>query len=340
MRRSLPSLSALRAFDAAGRLLSFSRAAQELHVTQSAVSRQIRALEETLKADLFVRLTRKVELTEAGESYLRSLQGAFDDIERATDRFQSQRESRVLRIGILPSVASSWLMPRLAGFTQQYPEIETRIITSIEPVDFNAGEVDVAVRVGALPGKRYGPAHPRIDLQMVKDWRGVRADMLFEDVLVPVCASRLAQGLRQARPRDLQGMPLVHTTSRRNAWPDWFRAHGLTEARTRDDAHYGHFFMSLEAARQGRGLAIVPSVLMEGNRYSDLVRLFPPDKPSAGEYYLLARDSDYERREIALFRAWLQAQVSEAAAGNAEDTGMAVPMHAQAAAQAAAWTAM
>jgi LysR family glycine cleavage system transcriptional activator len=321
MRRFLPSLSALRVFDAAGRLLSFSKAAVELNVTQSAVSRQIRNLEEGLGGELFVRLTRKVELTEFGVAYLRSIRAAFDDIERATQHFRSQGPNRILRVGVLPSVAHFWLMPRLAGFSQQHPDIEIRLISSVEPVDFTAGDVDVAIRVGPLPGRHYGARQPRIDLQMVRNWRDVRADMLFPDVLVPVCSRRFQQQESIDTYTDLERAALIHTNSRRHAWPDWFEAHGLAARPYDATTNYGHFFMAMEAACDDMGVAIVPHVLVE-NGSSRLVRLWPADKPSAGEYYLLSSERDYERREIALFREWLINQAGSASVSLAAPHGV------------------
>lgn len=308
MRRSLPSLTALRVFDVAGRLLSFSRAALELNVTQSAVSRQIRTLEQALGVELFLRMTRKIDLTEAGRSYLCEIQGALDDIERATHRIIAQRKRSVLTIDVLPSVASFWLMPRLADFTRQHPDIQTRIITSIAPVDFASGTRDVAIRVGSLPGRRYPGHRPRIDLEMVTDWRGVLADYLFPDILVPVCSPALMRGHRIAQPEELLEFPLIHTTSRAHAWPDWFRAHGVNDLAAARSIGYGHFFMSLEAAREGQGIAIVPDVLIGSGAREALVTLFEPDTPSAGDYYLLSTSRNHEEREVALFREWLQRQ--------------------------------
>lgn len=310
MRRSLPSLSALRVFDTAGRLLSFSRAAHELNVTQSAVSRQIRVLEQWLGVELFVRTTRRVELTEAGRSYLADVRSALDDVEQATQRIVAQCRRSVLTIDVLPSVASFWLMPRLADFTRQHPDVQTRIITSILPVDFASGGPDVAIRVGPLPGRRYAARQPRIELQMVSDWQGVLADYLFEDALVPVCAPDLLRGRVVERPADLLDLPLIHTTSRPNAWPDWFRAHGVEPPPAPRSTDYGHFFMSLEAARESQGVAIVPSVLLESGAHKALIALFEPDTPSAGDYYVLCTSRNHEERRVTLFRNWLQTQAN------------------------------
>jgi len=312
MRRILPPLNALRAFEAAGRLLSFSSAARELRVTQGAISRQIKGLEQHLGLKLFVRLTRRIELTEAGRDYLRETQAALDRLEAATRKAQPRGSHRTLIISVLPTLASAWLMPRLAAFTMAHPNVETRIVTSIEPVDLAAGEADVAVRVGPLPGKRYKRWQPGIDLEMVVNWRGVHAEYLFPDVLTPVCSPSLVSADRPLRePRDLHGYPLVHTASRLHAWADWFRAQGLEPPAERNALEYGHFFMSIQAAHRGLGVAITPRVLLSGPDTRELVRPFDVTIPSAGEYYLLTLDKRRDEDEIDLFCSWLKGHAAQ-----------------------------
>jgi len=311
MRRNLPPLNALRAFEAAGRLLSFSSAARELRVTQGAISRQVKGLEGYLGVKLFVRLTRRIELTEAGRDYLREAQAALDRLESATRKAQPRGAHRTLTISVLPTLASAWLMPRLAAFTIAHPNVETRIVTSIEPVDLASGEVDVAVRVGPLPGRRYKPWQPAIDLEMVIAWRGVHAEYLFPDVLTPICAPSLLSGDRPLRePRDLHGYPLVHTASRAHAWRDWFRAQGLELPVERNALEYGHFFMSIQAAQRGLGVAIAPRILLSGSHASGLLRPFDVTILSAGEYYLLTLDKRRDEDEIDLFCSWLKEQAA------------------------------
>lgn len=310
MRRLIPSLSALQAFDAAGRLCSFTHAADELFVTQGAISRQIRTLEDELGVKLFTRLARRVELTELGRIYLREVQFVLDHIERATVKLRAQRKHTLLTISALPSVASFWIMRRLANFSQRYPNVETRMITSIRPVDLHSSEADVAIRVGPLPGKHYDSRQPRIDLEMVTNWRGVRATQLFPDILVPVYSTKLLKGAEPiTRPEQLLDYPLVHTSSRRQAWPDWLRAYGLSQPDEDEPIEYGHFFMSLEAAREGQGVTIVPNILLMDVDRSELVSPFEPGLASAGEYYLLVLDDRADEEHIAAFREWLTEQV-------------------------------
>jgi LysR family transcriptional regulator, glycine cleavage system transcriptional activator len=311
VRRRLPPLVALRAFEAAGRLESFTAAAGELNVTQGAVSRHVRTLEEFLGKKLFVRNPRQVELTEPGRDYLAAVQGGLDQIESATTRLFFRSARAVLTVSILPTLASLWLMPRLASFTQAYRDIEVRLITSIEPADLRA--TDAAIRVGRLPGKRYAREQPRIDLVMVSDWSGVEADLLFPDVLTPIVSRRmLEQGPRLRSPGDLAKHRLIHVTTRRHAWPDWLRAQGHAGVTGSDSLDFGHFFMAMQAARESRGVAIVPEVLLRNYEgIDDLAMPLPAATPSAGEYYLLTLEDRADVRAVRLFRNWLLAQAAE-----------------------------
>lgn len=310
MSRALPSLTALRVFEVAGRLGSFSKAANEMNITQGAVSRQIRALEDELGLRLFVRLTRQVQLTAAGEKYLAEVQTAFRTIEQATFRTRNLREREVLTISVLPSVGSFWLMPRLARFSQRHPDIEARIVSSIEPVNLHGREADVAIRVGALPGRRYDPLMARVDLTMVVDWRGILAEELAPDVLVPVVSPALLgdKGARLDAAAILQ-LPLIHTTSRANAWPDWVRAMELAPPTHGRKLEYGHFFMSLEAAREGEGVALVPDLLLRGSVLNDLMTADDCRVRSAAEYYVLSLNARSSDPAIEAFRVWAKEEM-------------------------------
>jgi len=315
MRRHIPSMSALLAFEAAGRLCSFTLAADELAVSQGAVSRQIRVLEGELGVKLFSRMTRKVELTNAGRQYFCEVQYVLEHVERATAQFRAQRKHTLLTINSLPSVASFRIMHRLANFCQRYPGVETRIVSSIRPVDLHSGEADVAIRVGALPGAQYDVQQPRIDLEMVANWRGVRATWLYPDILIPVYSSKLVHDPASIeRPADLLKYPLIHTSSRRHAWSDWLRSNDLEPPREPEPIEYGHFFISLEAAREGQGVAIVPNFLLTDVSRTDLISPFEQGLASAGEYYLLSLEDRADEDHIVAFREWLTEQVRPKAA--------------------------
>ncbi|WP_210494122.1 LysR substrate-binding domain-containing protein [Microvirga antarctica] len=313
VRRKLPPLGALRAFECAARHLSFTRAGQELLVTQGAISRQVRVLEEFLGARVFVRLTRKIALTEEGARYFERIGRALDDVEVATQDLRGDSRRHVMRISVLPTISSFWLMPRLAAFSQDQLNADVRIINSIEPVDFQAKATDLAIRVGRVPGEEYDASHPRIEMDMVTDWRGVQSDLLFPDILVPVCSPALLQEIGPLNSiDDLSRHRLIHVTTRRHAWHDWLSAHGSAIDPDQNALHFGHFFMAMEAARSGKGIAIVPTVLVRHyEAVRDVVFPFRPDIRSAGNYHLLFHESRAADPHVNLFRQWLVREASK-----------------------------
>jgi LysR family glycine cleavage system transcriptional activator len=315
MPQRLPPLLALRAFEAAGRHLSFTVAASELCLTQGAISRQVRHLEDFLQQKLFLRLTRRVELTDVGREYLEAVQQALGVVEVAT-RKCLRHEHRVLTIDVLPTLGALWLMPRLARFSNAYPNIEVRFITSIEPANLQNKDVDMAIRVGRLPGKRYASASPRVDLQLALSWQGVEVYPLFDDVLVPVMSRELAQqGSPISGPRDLLQYRLINNATRKSAWKDWLAAQNIGSYDSSKSTDYGHFFMTLQAAKEGQGVALIPKAIFENIAPSD--GLFCPlhaQVPSAGEYYLLTKESTQNDPAVAAMREWLLSEAAELAA--------------------------
>lgn len=313
MIASHPPLLALRAFEAAARHLSFTSAARELYVTQGAISRQIRLLEEFLGAKLFARFVRRVELTPQGEEYFIAIQRALGDIETATRRLRRTLERSVVRISVLPTLGSLWLMPRLASFSTAYPHLDVRVLSSIDPVDLSSGETDVAIRVGRLPGERAEKKRPRIELEMVKQWKDVLADHLFPDTLVPLISRKLLeQGPPITEAADLLAYRLIHTASRRHAWTDWLAAHNVKITERVAGMDFGHFFMGLRAAQDCKGIAIVPTVIFEHVQPGhDLVPALPADIDSAGSYYLLSRESHVDDPAIHIVRNWLLSEAAQ-----------------------------
>jgi LysR family glycine cleavage system transcriptional activator len=308
MSRQLPSLNALRAFEAAARHMSFTRAAEELHVTQAAVSRQIKSLETYLKVSLFRRLPRKLEITPEGMAYVPYLREAFDSIENATRRIVRGETRSVLTVSVLPTLAIHWVIPNLHEFNELYPEIEIHFATSINPVDFNS-EIDMAIRVGSrnpLPANQSGA---RIDLQMTKDWSGIEIEELMVDLIIPVCAPDLARAAPPLRRfEDLRSHTLLHTSTRPNAWPDWLAANGVREVAGSKGPSYGHFFMAIEAARQGKGIACVPDVLVAADFAAGrLIAPFSRPVESAGSYWILYRRHQRNMPKLRTFCDWLRA---------------------------------
>jgi len=306
--RQLPPLASLRGFEAAARHLSFRDAAQELHLTQGAISRQIQALELSLGTLLFVRKTRQVQLTKAGSSFFQVVRAALDMLEHATVQMKRTPLRKTLVLSALPTLTSIWIMPRLHEFTERHPNIDVRLVTSLDPVDLLEDHIDLAIRVGQLPGSKVSARHlPRIEHSMVESWAGVRADELFPDVLVPVCASSLLGRNRIRSAKDLLRYPLIHTTTRRFAWMDWLKGFGISGLpRSSGNLEFGHFFMSIEAALRGQGIAIIPRIIL--SMYKDASRLHRPidaTVPSAGSYYLLVPEAKLTSPEVAALHAWL-----------------------------------
>src|SRR3954465_2526530 len=211
MTARLPSLNGLRAFEAAARHLSFTTAAAELNVTQTAISHQIRRLEEELGVRLFVRQNRALALTPQAKDYLPGVRAAFNDLRLATDRLLRRDDDHVLTVSTLASLAAKWLLPRLSNFQETSPGIGVHIPTSTSLVDFKNGDVDAAIRYGR------------------GNWPGLRADWLMADEVFPVCSPELlASNKRPLKtPDDLRDHVLLHTTNNYDDWRQWLTAAGL-----------------------------------------------------------------------------------------------------------------
>lgn len=308
MKRALPPLLAVRAFEAAARHLSFSRAADELHVTQGAVSRQIKNLEDYLQQPLFIRLVRRVELTPYGRTFYAAASQGLDIIERAASRVVPLARD-IIRISLPQSLASLWLMPRLSSFTEIHPSIDVRVVTSMQSADFSRDNIDVAIRLGTLPGRTYAPDQPRVPHELVSNWRGVHAVHLWDEVLTPVLSKQLlAQGAELHVPEDLRHYKLLHVTVRPYAWEDWFRTRGVEYPQC-NSMEFGHFFMALEAARRSSGVALAPKLFVERTDYSEqLVCPFESHVRSAGEYYFLCQERRLEEPTIQHLLSWLLTQ--------------------------------
>ncbi|WP_345246742.1 LysR substrate-binding domain-containing protein [Pigmentiphaga soli] len=307
MKRHLPPLLALRFFEAAARHRSFSLAAEELHVTQSAVSRQIRTLEEALGYPLFTRSIRKVALTPRGVRYQSAVEAALDIIERASS--QSPNAKRSLTVSAPQSLATFWLIPRLSEFARNYPHIDIRVTTSNEPADFERDDIDVAIRLGAMPGTPYEIDQPEVPQPLVKNWHGVHAAHLWDEVLVPVLSQKLlSQSKPLTTPADLKHYKLLHVALRPKAWTDWFRCVDARYPRNARTLEFGHFFMALEAARAGHGVALAPTIFLDGpfGANGDIVSPLPAAKKSAGAYYFLCREQLKSDRAICSFINWLR----------------------------------
>ncbi|HEV3080232.1 MAG TPA: transcriptional regulator GcvA, partial [Gemmataceae bacterium] len=241
MTSRLPSLNGLRAFEAAARHLSFTNAATELNVTQTAISHQIRRLEEELGVRLFVRQNRSLTLTAEAREYLPGIRAAFNDLRLATDRLKHKDNDRVLTVSTLASLAAKWLLPRLSNFQQTHPGIDVRITTSTSLVDFRRDDVDAAIRYGR------------------GNWPGVRADWLMADELFPVCSPALLKGDKPLRcPEDLANHTLLHSSGGYDDdWRLWLTAAGLPSNISKQPGlSFDLILMTVQAAIDGIGIAM------------------------------------------------------------------------------------
>jgi len=284
--RRLPPLTALRAFEAAGRHLSFKHAANELSLTPTAISHQVRQLEDHLHVQLFARGARRVDLTPAGQELFTALRGSFDAMARAVEAVRPGAQPRALVLSTTMAFASRWLLPRLSRFAQVHPDIALHLHTSDEPVDLQAGVAQLAIR--------YGPA----------GYPGLECVPLLSSRFAPVCAPAL--GVRERA--DLQRVPLIgFEWFRRDAqtpdWPLWFERAGSAslprQLQFADEVH------AIQAAIAGQGVALVNLALVADElRQGVLCQPFGPELPGHGFHlaWAQARDAD---PAIATVRGWL-----------------------------------
>ncbi len=294
MSRRLPPLNAMRAFEAAARHLSFTKAADELNVTQAAISHQVKALEERLGVVLFRRLNRALLLTDAGQGFLPPLREAFDQMAAATERLRVDDSRGVLTLTTLPSIAARWLVPRLGRFREAHPDIDLRIDASQHLTDFVRENVDIALRYGG------------------GEWDGMRADRLMTEDFFPVCSPRLLDldpPLRE--PADILHHTLLHDNSPTD-WTMWFLAAGIEGGDPTRGPAFTDSSLVLQAAAEGQGVALGRGVLaaadLEAGR---LVRPFDLSLEAKYAYYLVCPQATAESPKIASFRAWLLAETKD-----------------------------
>jgi LysR family glycine cleavage system transcriptional activator len=290
MTARLPSLNGLRAFEAAARHLSFTLAASELNVTQTAISHQIRRLEEELGIRLFIRKNRALALTPQARDYLPGVRAAFNDLRLATDRLLRKEDDKVLTVSTLASLAAKWLLPRLTAFQEAHPGIDVRITTSTALVDFKNGDVDAAIR--------YGRGH----------WPGVRAEWLMADDFFPVCSPALLSGKKPLRtPEDLRDHVLLHTSTNSDDWRQWLTAAGLpSDLSKQPGITFDLILMTVQAAIDGIGVAMGrTSYVQDDIAKGRLVVPFNISLPVDAGFYLVSPEGAAEPPKLRAFRQWL-----------------------------------
>ncbi|MCB9759745.1 MAG: transcriptional regulator GcvA [Alphaproteobacteria bacterium] len=296
---NLPSLPGLLALDAAARHQSFSRAARALHITPSAVSHRIRALEEELGVALFTRHTRRIRLTPEGRALAAATADALAVLHQAIEALRPAPDDGVLTVSCSPSFAVRWLVPRLPRLTQAHPALTLRLDATDRLVDLDAEPVDAAIRFGA------------------GGWPGVRAVKLADEVVFPVCSPLLSRvGPPLEHPGDLRHHTLLHDTALerhpdRVGWPAWLAAAQAKGVDGRAGPRFSHANLALEAALAGQGVALARRTLVTAE-LSDgrLVRPFALTLPSPLTYWLVTRASGPERPALQAFAGWLARTVT------------------------------
>ena len=284
-----PSLRSVAVFVAAGRALSFAAAADALGLTPSAVSRRVADLEHELGVALFRRFNRRIELTAAGARYLESVGRALDLIERESEALRPPRRQTTLRLSVLQSFASLWLLPRLAAFKQARPDLDVEIDTSSELVDLTDSRYDAAIRFGT--GR----------------WPGLAADRLFRSHVFPVAAPRLLRGGRPIAPAALDRVVLFDIVQAPDLWEQYLKGVGLAAYRPRRRRRFDNVQVMYEAVANGLGIALASDELAGGLLAAGrLARPFA-DAPVAlrQSYYLVYRKERRERPALRALRAAL-----------------------------------
>ncbi|NNC98640.1 MAG: transcriptional regulator GcvA [Gammaproteobacteria bacterium] len=295
--RRLPSLNALRVFEAAARHLSFKAAARELNVSQSAVSHQIKALEQTLEITLFARKPRAVELTRRGKLYYPILRNAFDSIAQATEMILDETSKSVMTIQVYSTFTIRWLLPRLEHFQERHDEIQIRLHTSQSNTDFRQDDVDAAILVGQ-------PENPLLNY-----------DHLFDSELFPVCSQGyLNKHGPIENPADLSRHPLLQVYPSADDWRNWLAAKGLKQINPDSSMHLQmeSYNDALSSAAQGFGIALGQQPYMAHDINSGaLLELFPGQRvrnPNA--WYLACRSEKSHALKFKLFREWLLSEIN------------------------------
>jgi LysR family glycine cleavage system transcriptional activator len=293
MPRHLPPLNALKAFEAAARSESFTRAAEELCVTQGAVSHQVKSLEETLGIKLFNRERQRLVITDAGREYLGVIRDAFDRIASGTERVLQRQNAGTLTVTTSPDFAAKWLVNRLGRFADAHPGIDLRVAANLHQVDFAREEVDIGIRHGD------------------GNWSGLDAVRLCTEQLFPVCSPKLMTGRnRIAKPSDLLKFPLLHLDDNKS-WSRWFEAAGIADAELPRGLILNRRSMLIDAAIDGQGVALALSTLAAWDLINGrIVRPFDIGLRSKA-FWIVCPKTSSTKPKIKTFREWLLAEAAD-----------------------------
>ncbi len=304
MAERLPPLNALRSFEVAARHLSFTKAAAELNVTHSAVSHQIKALEDWLGVTLFRRINRGLVLTDSGQAYLKPVRESFQRLGEATRRLRAKERSGPLTVSVMPSFAGKWLVPRLRRFRERHPDIDVRISATSQLTDFDRDDVDIAVR--------YGRGRWADDL---------RVELLMRESMFPVCSPKLLEGpIPLKTVADLRHHTLLTDYDwRLDFWQLWLDAAGVVDVVPQHGLSFNYANLMLQAAIDGLGVGLSQNTLARDDLVAGrLVKPFDITLPTDYAYYVVAPELTADRPKIVAFRNWL---LDEAGIGRADPTG-------------------
>jgi LysR family transcriptional regulator, glycine cleavage system transcriptional activator len=292
-RRVLPSLVALRAFEAGARLGSFTRAAEELLITQGAVSRHVRNLESFLEVTLFNRAGRHLSLTMEGREYITSVSEAFDQLSAATAALR-RRPNRGMTVSMLPALAVKWFVPRLMRFSDSCPEIDLHLSLSRELINFDRDGVDVAIRYGR------------------GDWEGTHAEELLREVVFPICSPRLLDEPTPLRkPEDLAGVTLLHGNIRED-WTMWLRAAGCNDVDATRGPKFDDHASLIQAAIQGLGVGLGRGLMVADDLANgSLVMPFSTRLRAHYSYWLVTPRRQAPHPGFSPFREWVLREIAE-----------------------------
>lgn len=292
-RRFLPSTASLRALEAVDRLGSATAAADELNLTQGAVSRQLQTLEDQLGVRLLLRHGRRLRLTPEAADYAASVREALQKIAQASLRLTVNPSGGSLDLAILPTFGMRWLVPRLPDFARRHPEVTINLATRLRPFNFASEDFDAAIFFGDGA------------------WPGTAALKLRDEALVAVAAPALLETDAPRMPPDLLRLPLLHIETRPRAWPDWFAAHGVM-AETVTGTVYDQYATITQAALHGLGVALLPDYLAEQDLATGrLVRAWGGPTPLPGGYYLVWPETRARHGALVTFRDWLATQADD-----------------------------
>ncbi len=292
----MPPLNSLRAFEAAARHASIVKAAEELHVSHSAVSQQIKLLEEYLGLTLLDRRSGKISVLDSARPYAAELHSAFALIRQATQQLLNSNDEHVLTINLLSTFAMRWLIPRLQNFQDQYPQIDIRLSTPTRRVNFETESIDLAIY--------YGDGH----------WPGLHTDFLFHEYFCCVCSPKLFSKIKRwdlATVKKQCKFIYISAEMRKSVWQLWFKQAGLSEPERANRIFMESSMQAIEAAVNGLGIALIPELFIREDVAAKRLAIFPKQKiKSPSSFYLVFPELSLQKKKVQVFRDWLLTQAA------------------------------